>query len=62
VPRAGGEAGVLLSAATGPAHGTNGDAIVLGPPFVVSDDELVAIADRLAAAIEAATATIPTRT
>jgi adenosylmethionine-8-amino-7-oxononanoate aminotransferase len=62
VLRSGPAAGVLLYPGTGPADGTNGDAIVLGPPFVVSDDELVAIADRLAAAIEAATATIPTRT
>jgi adenosylmethionine-8-amino-7-oxononanoate aminotransferase len=62
VLRSGRDAGVLLYSGTGLADGTNGDAIVLGPPFVVSDDELVAIADRLAAAIEAATATIPTRT
>ena len=46
--RAGREAGVLLLySGTGLADGTNGDAIVLGPPFVVTDDELVAIADRL---------------
>jgi adenosylmethionine-8-amino-7-oxononanoate aminotransferase len=62
VLRSGRDAGVLLYSGTGLADGTNGDAIVLGPPFVVSDDELVAIADRLAAAIAAATATIPTRT
>jgi adenosylmethionine-8-amino-7-oxononanoate aminotransferase len=54
--RAGREAGVLLYSGTGLADGTNGDAIVLGPPFVVSDDELVAIADRLTAAVEAETA------
>ena len=39
----------------GPAH-TNGDAIVLGPPFVVTNAELVAIVDRLANAVETATA------
>jgi adenosylmethionine-8-amino-7-oxononanoate aminotransferase len=54
--RAGREAGVLLYSGTGLADGTNGDAIVLGPPFVVTDDELVAIADRLTGAIEATTA------
>ena len=59
VVRAGREAGVLLYSATGLADGTNGDALVLGPPFVVADDELVAIADRLTSAIETATATVP---
>jgi adenosylmethionine-8-amino-7-oxononanoate aminotransferase len=54
VIRAGRERGVLLYSSTGLADGTNGDAIVLGPPFVVTDDELVAIVDRLGAAIEAA--------
>jgi len=34
------------------ADGTNGDAIVLGPPFVITDDELAAVVDRLAEAIE----------
>ena len=55
VLQAGREAGVLLYSGTGLADGTNGDAIVLGPPFVVTDDELVAIADRLTAAIEQVT-------
>ena len=56
VLRAGREAGVLLYSGTGLADGTNGDAIVLGPPFIVTDDELEAIVDRLGAAIEAETA------
>jgi adenosylmethionine-8-amino-7-oxononanoate aminotransferase len=60
IVRAGREAGVLLYSGTGLADGTNGDAIVLGPPFVTTDDELVAIADRLATAIEQATAAVPT--
>ena len=47
---------MLLYSGTGLADGTNGDAIVLGPPFVVTDDELATIADRLTSAIEAATA------
>ncbi len=51
---AGRGAGLLLYSSTGLADGTNGDAIVLGPPFVVTDDELVAIVDGLAGAIDAA--------
>jgi hypothetical protein len=48
--------GLLLYSGTGLADGTDGDAILLGPPFVVTDPELVSIADGLAAAIEAGTA------
>ena len=59
VLRAGREAGVLLYSGTGLADGTNGDAIVLGPPFVVTDDELVAIVDRLASAIDAVLEVVP---
>ncbi|HEX7950780.1 MAG TPA: aminotransferase class III-fold pyridoxal phosphate-dependent enzyme [Candidatus Limnocylindrales bacterium] len=44
--------GLLVYSGTGMADGTNGDAIVLGPPFVVTDAELGAIVDRLAAAID----------
>jgi adenosylmethionine-8-amino-7-oxononanoate aminotransferase len=62
VLRAGREAGVLLYSGTGLADGTNGDAIVLGPPFVVTDDELVAIADRLTAAVEEVTEAVPAST
>ncbi|HUG31119.1 MAG TPA: aminotransferase class III-fold pyridoxal phosphate-dependent enzyme [Candidatus Limnocylindria bacterium] len=47
------DAGLLLYSGNGLADGTHGDAIVLGPPFVVTDDELVTIADRLTSAIEA---------
>ena len=39
---------------TGHADGIDGDTILLGPPFVVTDAELERIADVLAAAIEAA--------
>jgi adenosylmethionine-8-amino-7-oxononanoate aminotransferase len=49
-------AGLLLYSGTGLADGTNGDAILLGPPFVVTDDELIAIADGLASAIDGVTA------
>jgi adenosylmethionine-8-amino-7-oxononanoate aminotransferase len=47
------ERGVLLYSSTGAANGTDGDLLVLGPPFVVSDDELETIADVTAAAVEA---------
>ncbi len=46
--------GLLVYSASGNADGVDGDLILLGPPFIVTDDELVAIADRLTAAIEAA--------
>ncbi len=59
IVRAARDAGLLLYSGTGLADGTNGDAIVLGPPFVVTDDEMVAVADRLTSAIEHATAQVP---
>jgi adenosylmethionine-8-amino-7-oxononanoate aminotransferase len=46
------EAGVLLYSGTGNANGTDGDQILLGPPFVVTDQELVRIVDALGTAIE----------
>jgi adenosylmethionine-8-amino-7-oxononanoate aminotransferase len=46
--------GLLLYSGTGLADGTNGDAILIGPPFVVTDAELEQIADGLAGAIDAA--------
>jgi len=55
VLRAARDAGLLFYPSTGLADGTNGDAIVLGPPFVVTDEELVAIADGLVAAIDCVT-------
>jgi adenosylmethionine-8-amino-7-oxononanoate aminotransferase len=56
IVRAAREEGLLLYSGTGLADGTNGDSILLGPPFVITEDELVRIADGLTAAIEAATA------
>ncbi len=49
------ERGVLLYSGTGNANGVDGDTILLGPPFVVTDGELVRIVSVLADAIEAAT-------
>ena len=45
------EAGLLLYSSTGHADGTNGDLIVLGPPFVITDDEAGMLVERAAAAI-----------
>jgi len=47
------DAGLLLYSGTGCADGTNGDAILLGPPFVVTEPELERIADGLRDAIDA---------
>jgi adenosylmethionine-8-amino-7-oxononanoate aminotransferase len=43
--------GVLVYSGTGNADGVDGDTILLGPPFIVTDDELVRIADALAEAL-----------
>ena len=50
------EAGVLVYSGTGAANGVDGDTILLGPPFVVTEDELVRISDGVAAAVATATA------
>ena len=54
VVRAARERGVLVYSGTGNANGVDGDTILLGPPFVVTDGELVRIVDALADAIEQA--------
>ena len=48
------EGGLLLYSGTGNANGSDGDVIVLGPPFVITDDELARIADGIASALDAA--------
>jgi len=60
VVRAARDRGVLVYSGTGVANGVDGDTILLGPPFVVTDDELVRIADELTAAIGEAIRTIRT--
>jgi hypothetical protein len=50
------ERGVLLYSGTGVADGVDGDTILLGPPFVVTGEELVRIADVVAESIDVATA------
>ena len=53
------DAGLLVYSGTGNANGVDGDTIVLGPPFVVTDAELDLVVDRLAAAIETAVVADP---
>ncbi len=52
------ERGLLLYSGTGNADGADGDVIVLGPPFVITDDELVRIAGGLGDALDLALAEI----
>lgn len=54
VVRACRERGVLVYSGTGMADGTDGDGILLGPPFVVTEPELERIVDAIAAALPAA--------
>jgi adenosylmethionine-8-amino-7-oxononanoate aminotransferase len=52
VLRAARERGLLLYSGTGLADGTNGDAILFGPPFVITDGELEAAVNRTADALD----------
>lgn len=47
------EAGLILYASTGCADGTNGDLVMLGPPFVITDAELGEAVDKTRTAIAA---------
>ena len=47
------EEGLLLYSSTGCADGTNGDLVMLGPPFVITDVELDEAVEKTAAAIAA---------
>ena len=53
--------GVLVYSGTGNANGVDGDTILLGPPFIVTEPELERIVAVLAEAIEAAVVTDPAR-
>jgi adenosylmethionine-8-amino-7-oxononanoate aminotransferase len=55
------ERGLLLYSGTGNANGIDGDVIVLGPPFVITDDELARIADGIGDALDAALAEVAAR-
>ena len=50
--------GVLLYSGTGNADGVNGDTILLGPPFVVTDDELARIVAVVGESIDEAVTTV----
>jgi len=45
------ERGLLLYSSTGHADGVNGDLVMLGPPFVLSDEEAAALAEHTADAV-----------
>jgi adenosylmethionine-8-amino-7-oxononanoate aminotransferase len=51
VVAAGREAGVLLYSSTGHVDGVNGDLLMVGPPFVLTDDDASLLVDRTVAAI-----------
>jgi adenosylmethionine-8-amino-7-oxononanoate aminotransferase len=48
---AGREAGLLLYSSTGHVDGVNGDLIMLGPPFTLTDDDTETLVERTVAAI-----------
>jgi adenosylmethionine-8-amino-7-oxononanoate aminotransferase len=45
------ESGLLLYSSTGHVDGTNGDIVMLGPPFSISDEEATLLLERTAAAV-----------
>jgi len=54
------ERGLLLYSSTGHADGVNGDLVMLGPPFVISDEELAMVVERTAAAIASVASAVST--
>ncbi len=50
------EAGLICYPMAGTIDGRSGDHVLLAPPFIISDDELDILVDRLAGAVEAAIA------
>ena len=49
------DAGLLLYPSTGCADGTDGDLVMLGPPFVITEDEMTEAVDKAAAAFRTLT-------
>ena len=45
------DAGLLLYSSTGHVDGTNGDLVMLGPPFCLTDEDATVLVERTAAAI-----------
>jgi hypothetical protein len=45
------DAGLLLYSSTGHVDGRNGDLLMLGPPFVLTDDDADALVERTVAAV-----------
>ena len=45
------DSGLLLYSSTGCADGANGDLVMLGPPFILSDEERIELVERTARAI-----------
>jgi adenosylmethionine-8-amino-7-oxononanoate aminotransferase len=45
------DAGLLLYASTGHVDGRDGDLLMLGPPFTITDDDAIALVERTASAI-----------
>jgi hypothetical protein len=43
--------GLLVYSSTGHVDGTNGDLVMLGPPFTISDEEMALIVERTQAAV-----------
>jgi adenosylmethionine-8-amino-7-oxononanoate aminotransferase len=48
------EAGLLLYSSTGHVGGTNGDLVMLGPPFCLTDDDASLLVEMTASAIRSA--------
>jgi adenosylmethionine-8-amino-7-oxononanoate aminotransferase len=48
------ERGLLLYSSTGHVDGTDGDLLMLGPPFVISDEECDLVVERTSEALAAA--------
>ena len=56
VVRAARERGVLVYSGTGNANGVDGDTILLGPPFVITDDEIQRVVETIGEVVEAVAA------
>lgn len=54
------DAGLVIWPNTGQADGTNGDLVMLAPPFVVSESEITTMVTRLRVALDATLATVLT--